>query len=54
MSNATVMGNEAYRKKIERQILEIIEFRLQSRQMQADHAKEIARYILNVIAHWGY
>lgn len=40
------MDTEAYRKKIELEILQIIEGRLKSHQMGATRAKEIARYIL--------
>ena len=41
------MDNEDYRKKIELEILQIIEGKLKSRQMDAVRAREIARYILS-------
>lgn len=40
------MDTEEYRKKIEKEILDIIENRLKTRQMNAPHAQEVARYIL--------
>lgn len=41
------MDTEEYRKKIEEEILKIIEERLKIHQMDAVRAREIARYILN-------
>lgn len=41
------MDTEEYRKKIEEEILKIIEERLKSHQMDAARAREIAKYILN-------
>lgn len=41
------MDNEEYRKKIELEILQVIEDNLQTRQMDANRAKEIARHILS-------
>lgn len=40
------MDTENYRQKIELEILQIIEDKLKSHQMDATRAKEIARYIL--------
>ncbi len=48
------MDNEEYRKKIELEILQIIEERLKARQMDANRAKEIANYILTSLhPHMG-
>ncbi len=41
------MNAEDYRKKIELEILAIIEQKLINKQMSADRAKEIARFVLN-------
>ena len=41
------MDTENYRKQIQEEILKIIEEKLKSRQMSAERAREIARYILN-------
>jgi hypothetical protein len=41
------MDNEEYRKKIELEILQIIKDSLKARQMDANKAAEIARYILS-------
>jgi len=41
------MDDEEYRKKVEREILQIIENSLKERQMNADRATEIARYIVS-------
>ena len=40
------MDTEKYRKKIELEILQIIEGKLLAQQMNAERAKEIAQYIL--------
>lgn len=40
------MDTEEYRKKIEKEILEIIEERLKTKAMNASHAQEVANYIL--------
>ena len=42
-----IMDTEDYRKKIELEILQIIEDKLKSHQMDATRAKEIARYVLD-------
>lgn len=41
------MDTEEYRKQIEKEILDIIEDRLKTREMDAIRAREIAKYILN-------
>ncbi len=41
------MDTEEYRKKIEFEILQIIEERLKAGEMDAERAKEIAKYILD-------
>ncbi len=41
------MDNEEYRKKIELEILQIIEDSLKTHQIDASRAREIARYILS-------
>ncbi len=41
------MDTEEYRKKIETDILQIIETRLRSGQMSAERAREIAQYIVD-------
>ncbi|MCX6726440.1 MAG: hypothetical protein NTY75_01340 [Candidatus Shapirobacteria bacterium] len=41
------MDNEEYRKKIELEILQIIEDGLKAHQMDANRARELARYILS-------
>lgn len=41
-----LMDSEEYRKKIERDILEIIESKLRTGQMNAERAREIARFVL--------
>src|SRR3989338_6161683 len=41
------MDNEQYRKKIELEILQIIEDSLKARQMDENRAREIAKYMLN-------
>ena len=43
------MNTEEYRKKIEEDILKIIEEKLKAGQMNAERAREIARYILNTL-----
>lgn len=43
------MDTEEYRKKIEEDILKIIEEKLKAGQINADRAREIARYILNTL-----
>lgn len=43
------MDSEEYRKKIEEEILKIIEEKLKAGQMNADRAREIARYILDTL-----
>ncbi len=43
------MDIEEYRKKIELDILKIIEQRLNNRSMNADRAKEIAKHILSML-----
>ncbi len=43
------MDTEEYRKKIEKEVLEIIEERLKARKMNAERAREIARYILDTL-----
>lgn len=43
------MDTEEYRKKIEKEVLEIIEEKLKARQMNAQRAKEIAQYILQTL-----
>lgn len=43
------MDTEEYRKKIEKEVLEIIEERLKAREMNAERAREIARYILDTL-----
>lgn len=43
------MDNEEYRKKIEEEILKIIEEKLKTHQMHAARAREIARYILSIL-----
>lgn len=45
------MDNEDYRKKIELEILQLIEDKLKARQMDATRASEIARYILGSLHH---
>lgn len=40
------MDTEEYRKKIEEEVLKIIEEKLKSHEMNADRATEIAKYIL--------
>lgn len=40
------MDTEEYRKKVEKEILDVIEEKLKSQQMNAERAREIARYIL--------
>lgn len=40
------MDTEEYRKKIEEEILQIIEEKLKERKIDANRAKEIARYVL--------
>ncbi len=40
------MDTEEYRKKIEKEILDIIEERLKAREMNAARAREVASYIL--------
>lgn len=40
------MDTEDYRKKIELEILEIIEQKLKAREMNAQRAKEVAQYVL--------
>ena len=41
------MDTEEYRKKIELEILEVIEHKLTARQMSAQRAREIAQHVLN-------
>jgi len=41
------MNTEEYRKKVEKEILDIIEERLKAREMNAARAREIASYILS-------
>ena len=43
------MDTEEYRKKIELEILEIIEQKLKAKQMNAQRAKEVAQYILSTL-----
>ena len=43
------MDTEEYRKKIELEILEIIEQKLKARQMNAQRAKEVAQYVLGTL-----
>ena len=43
------MDDEEYRKKIELEILQIIEDGLKVRKMDANRAREIAAYILNAL-----
>lgn len=43
------MDTEKYRKKIELEILEIIEQKLKARQMNAQRAREIAQYVLSAL-----
>lgn len=43
------MDTEEYRKKIELEVLEIIEQKLKARQMDAERAREIARYVLQAL-----
>lgn len=43
------MDTEEYRKKIEKEVLKIIEGKLKSRQMDAERAREIARYVLQTL-----
>lgn len=43
---ADYMDTEEYRKKIELKILQIIEDKLKAHQMNAERAREIAKYIL--------
>lgn len=43
------MNDEEYRKKIEREILSIIEENLKLKKINSDRAKEIAEYILETL-----
>lgn len=43
------MDTEEYIKKIEQEILDIIEQKLKARQMNAERAREIARYVLQAL-----
>ncbi|MCX7928541.1 MAG: hypothetical protein N2558_02550 [Patescibacteria group bacterium] len=43
------MDTEEYRKKIELKILEIMEQKLKDGKMNAQRAKEIAKYVLNTL-----
>ncbi len=43
------MDPEEYLKKIELEVLKIIEQKLTARQMKADRAREIAKYILSTL-----
>lgn len=43
------MDEDAYKKEIERQVLDIIEQQLQSGQMDANRAREIARFVLEAL-----
>jgi hypothetical protein len=43
------MDTEEYRKKIELEILEIIEEKLKARQMSAQRAKEVAQHVLSTL-----
>lgn len=43
------MDTEEYRKKIEQEVLDIIEQKLKDRQMSAERAREIARYVLQAL-----
>lgn len=43
------MDTEEYRKKIELEVLKIIEQKLKARQMNAERAREIARYVLQAL-----
>ena len=45
------MGSEEYRKKIEKEVLAIIEEKLKNQQMNSARAKEIANYILESFNH---
>ncbi len=44
-----IMNTEEYRKKVEEEILKILEEKLKAGQMNAERAREIARYILNAL-----
>lgn len=41
------MNTEEYRKKVEEEVLKIIEEKLKAQQMDAERAREIAKYILH-------
>ena len=43
------MDTEKYRKRIENEILDIIEGRLKSREINAPRAREVAKYILSTL-----
>lgn len=43
------MDTEVYRKRIEKEISEIIEEKLKNRQMNASRAREIAIFVLNAL-----
>lgn len=45
------MGSEEYRKKIEKEVLAIIEEKLKNQQVNSDRAKKIANYILESFNH---